>query len=192
MFHKYLVHKNNFSFTLFSLGPKVAKIYNQCEVNTSRIKNSTQIDMNLISRKMRGCYITEEVMDQCCHISKFIGTVCLLQKMLHLRQCITFIKDFLNSFVNPLGLYPFNTFGTTEYYPLLLKLHSEEISNYLYDIYEMAKGLMFFLHSINYNDIVNKAVHVLYTFNYYFTSIIESNWEFAPNKYKPQTMWKVC
>ena len=41
MFHKYLVHKNNFSFTLFSLGPKNAEIYNLCEVNTSRIKNST-------------------------------------------------------------------------------------------------------------------------------------------------------
>ena len=148
--------------------------------------------MNLISRKMRGHYITKEIMDQCCHTSKFIGTISLLRKILHLRQCITFIKDFLNSFVNPLGLFPFNTFGTTEYYPLLLKLRSGEVSNYLYDIYEMAEGLMFFLRSTNDNDIVNKAVRVLYSFNYYFTSIIESNREFAPNKYKPQTMWKVC
>ena len=113
------------------------------------------------------------------------------------REChlppknITFIKDFLNNFVNPLGIYPFNTFGTTEYSPLLLKLCSEEISNCLYDIYKMAEGLMFFLHSTDDLDVVNTAVHMLYTFNYYFTALIEMNREFADNKNKPQTMWKI-
>ena len=34
-------------------------------------------------------------------------------------------------------------------------------------------------------------VRILYTFNYYFTSVIQSNLEFTHNKYKPQTMWRV-
>ena len=103
-----------------------------------------------------------------------------------------FIKDFLSNFVNPLGIYPFNTFGTTKYSPLLLKLLSDEISNCLYDIYKMSEGLMFFLRSTDDIDVVNTAVRTLYTFNYYFTSLIEKNQEFAPNEKKPQTMWKVC
>ena len=140
---------------------------------------------------MRGHSIAEDIMDQCCHLSKFIGTVASLRKIFRFRQSIMFIKDFLNNFVNPLGIYPFNTFGTTKYSPLLLKLHSDEISNCLYDIYIMAEGLMFFLHSTNDLDVVNTAVHMLYTFNYYFASLIEMNWEFAPNEKKPQTMWKV-
>ena len=55
----------------------------------------------------------------------------------------------------------------------------------------MAEGLKFFLHSTDDLDIVNRVVHILYTFNYYFTSVIESNLEFAHNKDKPQTMWRV-
>ena len=102
-----------------------------------------------------------------------------------------FIKDFLNKFVNPLGIYPFNTFGTTDYFPHLLKLCTEEISNCLYDIYKMAEGLMFFLRTTDDVDIVNQVVCILYMFNYYFTSVIESHLEFAHNKDKPQTMWRV-
>ena len=94
-------------------------------------------------------------MDQCCHLSKFVGTVTSIRKICHLPQGITFIKDFLNKFVNPLGIYPFNTFGPTDYFPHLLKLHTEEISNSLYDIYKMAEGLMFFLHRTDDVDIVN-------------------------------------
>ena len=55
----------------------------------------------------------------------------------------------------------------------------------------MAEGLMFFLRSTDDVDIVNRLVRILYTFNYYFTSVIESNLEFAHNKDKPQTMWRV-
>ena len=144
--------------------------------------------MNMINKKIRGRYIAEEIMDQCCHLSKFIGTVTSIRKISRFRKSITFIKDFLNNFVNPLGIYPFNTFGTTEYYPLLVKLHSEEISNCLYDIYKMAEGIMFFLRTTENLDIVNTVVHILYTFNYYFASIKEKNLEFAQNKHKPQTM----
>ena len=64
----------------------------------------------------------EDIMDQCCHLSKFVGTVTSIRKICQLREGITFIKDFLNKFVNPLGIYPFNTFGTTDYFPHLLKL----------------------------------------------------------------------
>ena len=56
----------------------------------------------------------------------------------------------------------------------------------------MAEGLMFFLRSTDDVDIVNRVVCILYMFNYYFTSVIESNLEFANNKDKPQTMWRVC
>ena len=101
------------------------------------------------------------------------------------------IKDFLNKFVNPFGIYPFNTFGTTDYFPHLLKLRAEEISNCLYDIYKMAEGLMFFLRRTDDVDIFNRVVRILYTFNYYFTSVIESHLEFAQNKDKPQTVWRV-
>ena len=124
--------------------------------------------MNMMNKKIRGRYITEEIMDQCCHLSKFIGTVTSIQKISRFRKSITFIKDFLNNFVNPLGIYPFNTFGTTKYYPLLLKLCSEEILNCLYDIYKMAEGIMFFLCTTEDLDIVNTVVNILYTFNYYF------------------------
>ena len=55
----------------------------------------------------------------------------------------------------------------------------------------MAEGLMFFLRSTDDVDIVNRVVCIMYTFNYYFTSVIESNLEFANNKDKPQTMWRV-
>ena len=146
----------------------------------------------MVNRKIRGHHIAEHIMDQCCHLSKFVGTVTFIRKICHLREGITFIKDFLNKFVNPLGIYPFNTFGTTDYFPHLLKLCTEEISNCLYDIYKMAEGLMFFLRSTDDVDIVNRVVRILYTFNYYFTSVIESNLEFAHNKDKPQTMWRVC
>ena len=173
------------------MGPKVADIYRTCEVNTSRIKTSTWIEMNIVNKKIRGRYIAEDIMDQCCHLSIFVGTVTPIRRICHLRHGITFIKDFLNKFVNPLGIYPFNTFGTTDYFPHLLKLRTEEISNCLYDIYKMAEGLMFFLHSTDDVDIVNRVVHIVYTFNYYFTSVIESNLEFAHNKDKPQTMWRV-
>ena len=173
------------------MGPKVADIYRTCEVNTSRIKTSTRIEMNMVNKKIRGHHIAEDIMDQCCHLSKFVGTVTSIRKICHLREGITFIKDFLNKFVNPLGIYPFNTFGTTDYFPHLLKLRTEEISNCLYDIYKMAEGLMFFLRSTDDVDIVNRVVRILYTFNYYFTSVIESNLEFAHNKDKPQTMWRV-
>ena len=178
-------------FTYFSLGRKVADIYKRCEVNTSRIKTSTWIEMNMINKKMRGRHITEDIMDQCCHLSKFIGTVTSIPKICQLRECVTFIKDFLNKFVNPLGIYPFHTFGTTDYFPHLLKLRTEEILNCLYDIYKMAEGLMFFLRRTDDVDIVNRVVCILYTFNYYFSSVIESNLEFANNKDKPQTMWRV-
>ena len=173
------------------MGPKVADIYRTCEVNTSRIKTSTRIEMNMVNKKNRGCHIAEDIMDQCCHLSKFVGTVTSIQKICHLRQGITFIKDFLNKFVNPLGIYPSNTFGTTDYFPHLLKLCTEEISNCLDDIYKMAEGLMFFLRRTDDVDIVNIVVCILYTFNYYFTSVIESHLEFAHNKDKPQTMWRV-
>ena len=142
------------------MGPKVADIYRRCEVNTSRIKTSTQIEMNMINRKIRGRHIAEDIMDQCCHLSKFVGTVTSIQKICHLREGITFIKDFLNKFVNPLGIYPFNTFGTTDYFPHLLKLRTEEISNCLCDIYKMAEGLMF-LCSTDDVDIVNRVVRIL-------------------------------
>ena len=174
------------------MGPKVADIYRTCEVNTSRIKTSTRIEMNMVNKKSRGRRIAEDIMDQCCHLSKFVGTVTSIRKICHLRQGIMFIKDFLNKFVNPLGIYPFNTFGTTDYFPHLLKLCTEEISNCLYDIYKMAEGLMFFLRRTDDVDIVNRVVRILYTFNYYFTSVIESHLEFAHNKDKPQTMWRVC
>ena len=52
----------------------------------------------------------------------------------------------------------------------------------------MAKGIMFFLRSTDDMDTVNTSVHILYTFNYYFASLIETNWEFAPNDKNP----KVC
>ena len=180
-----------FFFTFFSLGPKTAEMYKNCEVNTSQIKKSTRIEMNLVDKKLRGCSIAEDIMDQCCHLSKFVGTVTSSRKIFRFRQCITFIKDFLNNFVNPLGIYPFNTFMTTEYSCLLLKLHIEEISNCLYDIYKMAKGIMFFLHSTDDLDTLNRSVRILYTFNYYFASFIEMNREFAPNHKKPQSMWRV-
>ena len=56
----------------------------------------------------------------------------------------------------------------------------------------MAEGLMFFLRKTDDVDIVNRVVCILYTFNYYFTSVIESDLEFAHNKDKPQRMWRVC
>ena len=127
-----------------------------CEVNTSRIKTSIRIEMNMVNKKSRGRHIAEDIMDQCCHLSKFVGTVTSIRKICHLRQGITFIKDFLNKFVNPLGIYPFNTFGTTDDFPHLLKLCTEEISNCLYDIYKMA-GLMFFLCRTDDVDIVNST-----------------------------------
>ena len=142
--------------------------------------------MNMVNKKNRGRNIAEDIMDQCCHLSKFVGTVTSIRKICRLRQGIMFIKDFLNKFVNP-----FNTFGTTDYFPHLLKLCTEEISNCLYNIYKMAEGLMFFLHTTDDLDIVNRVVRILYTFNYYFTSVIESHLEFAHNKDKPQTMWRV-
>ena len=148
--------------------------------------------MNMINKKIRCHHIAEDIMDQCCHLSKFVGTVTSIRKICQLREGITFIKDFLNKFVNPLGIYPFNTFWTTDYFPHLLKLCTEEISNCLYNIYKMAEGLMFFLCSTHDVDIVNRVVYILYMFNYYFTSVIESNLEFANNKDKPQTMWRVC
>ena len=55
----------------------------------------------------------------------------------------------------------------------------------------MAEGLMFFLRTSDDVDIVNRVVRILYTFNYYFTSVIESHLKFADNKDKPQTMWRV-
>ena len=55
----------------------------------------------------------------------------------------------------------------------------------------MAEGLMFFLRRTGDVDIVKRVVHILYTFNYYFTSVIESHLEFAHNKDKSQTMWRV-
>ena len=174
------------------MGPKVAHIYRTYEVNTSRRKTSTRIEMNMVNKKSRGRNIAEDIMDQCCHLSKLVGTVMSIRKICRLRQGITLIKDFLNKFVNPLGIYPFNTFGTTDYFPHLLKLHTEEISNCLYDIYKMAEGLMFFLRTTDDVDIVSRVVRILYTFNYYFTSVIESHLEFAHNKHKPQTMWRVC
>ena len=79
MFHKYLVHKNNFSFTLFSLGPKVAEIYNQCEEYCWRNNGS------MLSH------------------FKIYWDHLLAPKNVAFEACITFIKDFRNSFVNPLG-----------------------------------------------------------------------------------------
>ena len=43
----------------------------------------------------------------------------------------------------------------------------------------MAERLMFFLRRTDDVAIVNRVVHILYTFNYYFTSVIESHLEFA-------------
>ena len=94
----------NFFFPFFSLGAKTADMYKRCEVNMSKVKKSTWIEMNVVNKKLRGRSITEDIMDQCCHLSKFIGTVTSSRKILRFRQCITFIKDFLNNFVNPLGI----------------------------------------------------------------------------------------
>ena len=107
----------NFFFPFFSLGAKTADMYKRCEVNTSQVKKSTRIEMNLVNEKLRGRSITEHIMDQCCHLSKFIGTVTSSRKLFRFRQCITFIKDFLNNFVNPLGIYPFNTFYDNRIFP---------------------------------------------------------------------------
>ena len=81
----YFICTNISFFTYFSLGPKVAHIYRMCEVNTSRRKTSTQIEMNMVNKKSRGRNIAEDIMDQCCHLSKFIGTVTSIRKICHLR-----------------------------------------------------------------------------------------------------------
>ena len=59
----------------------------------------------MVNKKIRGRHIAEDIMDQCCHLSKFVGTVTSIRKICRLREGITFIKDFLNKFVNPLGIY---------------------------------------------------------------------------------------
>ena len=84
-----------------------------------------------------------------------------------------------------------NILNIYDYFPFLLILHTEEISNCLYDIYKMAEGLMFLLRTTDDVHIVNRVLHILYKFNYYFTSVIQSHLEFAHHKYKPQTMWRV-
>ena len=81
--------------------------------------------------------------------------------------------------------------ASTQYYPKLLDVRCEEISNALYDIYKMCESIMFLFWWTNDMKMVHAAIHILFTFNVYLTALMESHPELRVNKYKLQNMWKV-
>ena len=64
-----------FTFVNFRLGEEFARIYEEFEVNTSKIKSSQHIEMTIENKRKKGVIYAEEISQSCTEIINSISNV---------------------------------------------------------------------------------------------------------------------
>ena len=147
--------------------------------------------MSTSTKKKCGVSFGEVIM-QCssCMFCHIFSVVCL-EKMCSLKKELVFIQKMLNKYAYYCGSLPHNIYNISEvYYPLLLHMRYDEVSNLLYNIFKLAEGCKFFLCNTYDVPSINSLIRVLFAFGEYFRIVITRNEEFKDDHRKPQHMWK--
>ena len=160
-------------------------------MDTSKVKWAVKLKMSTATKKELGVSFGEAIM-QCsscmfCHIFSVVS----LEKMCSLKKELVFIQKLLNKYVDLFGSLEHNIYNISEvYYPLLLHMRRDEVSNLLYDIFKLAEGCKFYLRNTYDVPSNNGLIRVLFAFGDYFRAVITRNEEFKDDHRKPHNMWK--
>ena len=151
-------------FVNFRLGEEFARIYEEFEVNTSKIKSISNVFKREHSPKIES-----------------IG---------HLCNHLFFVRKRLIKFGDIVGTLASNTFWESTYYsPSLLEMHQHECGDILYDIFMVAANPKhFFRCTDNFKD-MNIGLRLVYTFSKFLNTVVQCNTKVCCLRHRSQSCY---
>ena len=172
----------NMYFVNFRLGDEFARIYEEFEVNTSKIKSSQRVEITLENKRHQGVSYAEEIAQSCTEILNSISNVLKwensqkIETIRMLRNNLVFVRKKLMKFANKTGTLGSNTFGESIYYsPSILEMCQNEIGDLLYDIFCVSSNLKHFFRSTYDTGEMNIGLRLVYTFSKFLMRVVERN-----------------
>ena len=183
-------------FVNFRLGEEFARIYEEFEVNTSKIKSSQRIEMTIETKRKNGVIYAEEISQSCTEI---INSIYNLFKREHsqkiesvgrLRNDLFFVRKRLIKFGDIVGILGSNTFRESTYYsPSLLEMHQHECGDILYDIFMVAANLKHFFRCTDDFKDMNIGLRLVYTFSKFLNTVVQRNTKVCRLRHRSQSRY---
>ena len=191
LYFKYIPFRNDSFFPIpsvkiyfvnFRLGDEFARIYEDFEVNTSKIKSSQRVEITLETKRVQGVTCSEEIAQSCTEILNSISNVLKwedshkMETICQLRNHLVFVRKRLMKFANITGTLGSNTFEESIYYsPSILEMRQNECGDLLYDIFSVASNLKHFFRSTYDVRDMNIGLRLVYTFSKFLIRVVQCN-----------------